>query len=379
MIDILVDCHYGDSGKGRVVDYLVGKHNYSAVARWAGGNNCGHTLVVNGKKTVLHLLPSGVLDPNVNLYMGSQMVIDPVALEDEIKQVEAMGINVIDRLFISSSAHIVTNTHRIQDGAREDSPDALGTTRKGIGPCYADKAARVGKRMSSILDQSVYYSFKKCIKNDISALIAKERYVLCEGAQGYKLDIDHGDYPYVTSSNAIAASACVSLGFSPKRVNKIWGVTKAYCTRVGEGPFPAEIHGKEASTLRALGNEYGATTGRPRRVGWLDLDILKQAVMVNGITDLVLTKADILNNFGQVQVLKNGLLSPIESWSGDFSSLSQFHQLPDALIDFVYDIETFVNAKVTYVSVGPDRLSMVATEPELKDSDSYPDNFGHPV
>lgn len=353
--DILVGLQFGDEGKGKIIDYLVAQGYYSAVARWAGGSNAGHTLYHNGKKLVLHLLPSGVLDPNVRLYLGSQMVIDLAELDAEIKGLEAMGIEVLNRLFISKNAHVIFPEHKRRDALNEQK-NKIGTTLKGIGPTYTDKAARTGKRLSDLGDtfwENNYNHLVRCL-HDIPFLICNEKRVLCEGAQGYSLDIDHGTYPYVTSSNTIASSACVSLGFSPKCVNHIFGVTKSYTTRVGEGPFPTEMDETLANVFREIGHEYGATTGRPRRVGWLDLTQLREACIVNGVTDLIITKMDTIVQSPTEEILlvdyRGGLKHTVTSWHPE-----QAQHGGGSVDEFIKIIEKATGTRTTFTSHGPNR------------------------
>ncbi len=355
-VDILVGIGgFGDDGKGKIVDYLVNSGEYyTMVARFNGSNNAGHTIYTDsGKKHVFHHLPSGALNPNVDLFLGSQMVIHPESL---LKEIEENNVD-LKRIKIAYNAHIVQEQHIIED---KEKNKHIGTTGKGIGPCYKAKIGREGIRFVDWLNNSNEASTKafKGLAVDVSDEINKRlkcnEKLLCEGAQGTFLDIDHGTYPYVTSSNCLAQTALVSLGLSPHYVNKVYGVTKAYLTRVGNGPMESEITEKYISDkLVILGKEFGATTGRQRRVGWLDIKMLKKAVELNGVTDIVITKIDILNQLGE----ELNIDLPFLEGNVMHSSLS-----PDKLLSsnegIVALIEDYIDnddTKVSMISVGQHR------------------------
>src|SRR3989344_3182525 len=416
----VIGAQWGDEGKGKVIDLMADK--CPVVARATGGNNAGHTVVVGKEKTVLHLLPSGILHSSTACIIGNGTVIDPKVLLGEISALKAKGISITPRnLFISDRAHIILPTHIALDRARESAAEAtehkIGTTGRGIGPAYADKASRTGIRMAEFVDPAVfrdllrrnvdeknfiltqqfksgaidfeavfkeYTKYAKELKpfvTDTSVLInghaAQQKDILLEGAQGAMLDIDHGTYPYVTSSNAGIGGICSGLGISPRIITEIIGVTKAYATRVGSGPFPIEIKDKVGDRIREIGHEFGSTTGRPRRCGWLDLVALRHAIRTNGITSLAITKLDVLTGLSAIKVCTsytvNGkklenfpakskdaesivpVYREFKSWKKDISSVKSFAGLPPeakALVDF---IQKESGAKISIVSVGPER------------------------
>ena len=353
-VDILVDVCLGDTGKGKIVDHLVASGNYNMVARWHGGRNAGHTIYdENSIKHVVHHLPSGVLHSGIDLYMGSQMVLHPDSLLEEIEK-ENLDIR---RLKIAYNAHIVLDEH-IEEDKRENAH--IGTTNKGIGPCYKAKVGRSGIRFIDWLNnskESTVGRFKGLavdVSEELNERIRCGERLLCEGAQGSMLDIDHGTYPYVTSSNCVAQSALVSLGLSPFYVGKIYGITKAYSTRVGNGPFVTEIKEKYiAERLTELGKEYGATTGRVRKVGWLDLKELKKQIELNSITDLVITKIDILQQLGEelninIPFMENEVMS---------KELKPESLLPsnNGIVAMIEDYIPNDNFRVSMISFGPGR------------------------
>src|SRR5882724_6516494 len=340
MVDVILGLQWGDEGKGKIVDYFAPQ--YDIIARFQGGPNAGHTLYVNEKKVVLHQIPSGIFHEKTLNLIGNGVVLDPVTLKRECEAVAAMGVDYRKTLFISERAHLILPTHRALDKASEVSKgnDKIGSTLKGIGPAYMDKTGRNGLRVGDLLDKSFITQYiklrlkhQKLLDNfnfheDISpweeeffeALefmrqfkivngeyfindkISQGKRVLAEGAQGSMLDVDFGTFPFVTSSNTISAGVCTGLGVAPQKIRDVIGVTKAYCTRVGGGPFPTELSDATGEELRKTGNEFGATTGRPRRCGWIDLVALKFACMVNGVTKLVMTKADVLDAFEELKV-----------------------------------------------------------------------------
>lgn len=388
-VDVVVGLQWGDEGKGKIVDLLA--PTYDIVARFGGGPNAGHTIYVDGIKHVLHTIPSGVFHPHIKNVIGNGVVLDPVCLKKEIEELEALGIDVKSNLLISKKAHLILPTHVLLDKAH----DKVGTTNKGIGPTYTDKVARNGLRVDDLLTKNLW-SWKTKYQ-DIAAthgsslnmdeettkayveaedewrnavtflqglqLIDTETYlndaldsgkeILAEGAQGSLLDIDFGTYPYVTSSTTISAGACSGLGIPPTKVRGIVGVFKAYCTRVGSGPFRSEIEGELAETLRQVGNEFGATTGRPRRIGWLDIPALKYAVMLNGVTELAMMKADVLSGLETVNVCTGydeqaTMYTEFEGWSD--VSLENVQ-----LTRYIEHIENAVHCKIGLLSTGPDR------------------------
>lgn len=415
-VTIIVGSQWGDEGKGKIVDLLSRDVDY--VARYQGGANAGHTIVIDGRQYILHLIPSGILTPGVKCIIGNGVVIDPVALLEEIAMLEEHNIQVKGRLFISHKAHLIMPYHKLLDQAREKSSDkAIGTTNRGIGPAYNDKFKRSGIRIVDLLDQAnlesklrenikqkndillkiygyehldiesivkTYTEFDKHIDpyiKDTTLLLNEEikkgKKVLAEGAQGALLDVDHGTYPFVTSSNPTSGGACTGLGIPPTVISKVIGVVKAYTTRVGNGPFPTELNDETGDLLRKIGAEYGATTGRPRRCGWLDLVALKYSVMVNGISEIALTKVDVLDTFQKISLCtgykcKGKLLksfpadidsldcsepvyTEMKGWHKQLNGLGSFEKLPKEAKDYFKFIEDFVEAKITIASLSPDR------------------------
>lgn len=408
---VVVGTSFGDEGKGKVVDLLSEKAN--TVVRYAGGANAGHTLVVNGHKTILRLIPSGVLHSRVNCILGSGMVIDPFTLLAEYNSLKDSGLDLHGRLQISENAHVVLPYHREIDAWRESGSGAIGTTKRGIGPAYEDKAARRGLRFRDLfLPSTLIEKIKRALSEwnhipsthkfeaeklaedlikatkefdsmtcdtvgSVNWAIDNGDRVLLEGAQGALLDIDHGSYPYVTSSSAVAGGACAGAGVGPSRIDKVIGVTKAYTTRVGDGPFTTEIRGEVADRIREVGAEYGSVTKRPRRVGWLDLPALKYAAQVNGLDGLIITKLDVLTGM-DVQMAENHL--PLEymedfnvncvgdylpkydhtwRWDEDISQCTAWGHLPSEVKKFILRIEKEVGVPVYMVSVGSDRNQTV--------------------
>ncbi|MFT5168260.1 MAG: adenylosuccinate synthase, partial [Saprospiraceae bacterium] len=335
-VDVLLGLQWGDEGKGKIVDYLAPK--YDIVARFQGGPNAGHTLIFDGKKFVLHTVPSGIFRQNLLNVIGNGVVIDPITLEKEIKNLDDAGVNYDGRLLVSRKAHLILPTHRYIDAASEAAKgvEKIGSTLKGIGPTYMDKTGRNGIRVGDILNadfkskydilrakhlglvklypdidfnleeqEAEWFASLDTLKSlpmvdceyYLNKAIKDGKKILAEGAQGSMLDIDFGTYPFVTSSNTVTAGVCTGLGIAPTKIGEVIGITKAYCTRVGSGPFPTELDDEMGELLRQEGGEFGATTGRPRRCGWIDLPQLKYTIMLNGVTQLVITKIDILNNF----------------------------------------------------------------------------------
>ncbi|NBC83909.1 MAG: adenylosuccinate synthase [Bacteroidetes bacterium] len=413
-VDVLLGLQWGDEGKGKVVDVLTPR--YDVIARFQGGPNAGHSLEFNDVKHVLHTIPSGIFRGDQINVIGNGVVIDPIIFKKEIEGIAQLNIDLTNNLFISKKAHLILPSHRILDEASEKAKGKtkIGSTLKGIGPTYMDKTGRNGLRVGDILTASFkekyqtliekhetllcqYSDFKYSLKDYeegwfegiealkkfniidseyyINDLINTQKTVLAEGAQGTLLDIDFGSYPYVTSSNTISAGACTGLGVAPNKIGEIFGIFKAYCTRVGSGPFPTELHDETGDKLRNMGHEYGATTGRPRRCGWLDLPALRYAVMINGVTQLVMTKADVLNEFetikvctkyrtpeGEKDIMPYCLETEIEpvftelpGWNQEISSYRTLDEMPDALKSYINYIEMKVGVPVKILSVGPNR------------------------
>jgi adenylosuccinate synthase len=420
-VDILLGLQWGDEGKGKIVDVVASQ--YEVVARFQGGPNAGHTLVINGVKHVLHQIPSGIFHPKTQNIIGNGVVLDIVVLLDEIKGLQAKGVNVVDNLFISKKAQLIIPTHRLLDAASEQQKGEkkIGSTLRGIGPAYQDKYARQALRVGDILsdnfnnlyeqlkarhiEQLKHYSFdydEAALKEReslffgaveavkqlqlvnteylLNAALKQGKSILAEGAQGTLLDVDFGSYPYVTSSNTIAAGACTGLGIPPHAVKEVFAIFKAYCTRVGSGPFPTELHEEVGERIRVAGNEFGSTTGRPRRCGWLDLPALNYAVMLNGATKLLMMKADVLEGFEEVKIctayqLADGTvttelpydicyetITPIyESLAGwgKIDAVSNVQDLPQNLKKYIQYIEEKTGVPVALVSYGPDRSQTV--------------------
>lgn len=418
-VDAILGLQWGDEGKGKIVDYLADQ--YQAVCRFQGGPNAGHTLYINGEKFVLHTLPSGIFRTNTYNLIGNGVVIDPITLSAEISKTIGTVPDLKDRLLISKSAHLIVPSHRWIDLASENAKgkSKIGSTLRGIGPCYMDKTGRNGLRIGDIQlpgFKTAYASLKEkhlqflkqfpAVEFDIDAeeakwfealeiisllqttngvywldkLLAKGANILAEGAQGSMLDVDFGTYPYVTSSNTVAAGICTGLGIAPNKVRKIIGITKAYCTRVGSGPFPSELNDETGERLRKAGNEFGSTTGRPRRCGWLDLVQLKYSNMINGVTDLCMTKIDVLNEFESIQLVKSYKtpdhfedvelpfdLNSIESvqvkqfdgWKQNVSHCKEYSDLPDQMKSYLKFIEQFCQTKISLLSNGPGREELI--------------------
>ena len=417
-IDVVLGLQWGDEGKGKIVDVL--SPDYKIVARFQGGPNAGHSLVFDGTAFVLHTVPSGIFRDDTLNVIGNGVVIDPVILLEEIEKIEARGVNVDGRLLISKRANLILPTHRALDAASESAMGKakIGSTLKGIGPTYTDKAGRTGLRVGDILLPdfkerylarkerhlrilSQYDGFKVDIdeyeKLWLDAIEKLKRFefidseiyinkaldqgvpVLAEGAQGTLLDIDFGTYPYVTSSNTMSAGVCTGLGLAPSRIGHVYGIFKAYCTRVGSGPFPTELFDADGEKLRQLGHEFGATTGRPRRTGWLDIVALKYSVMMNGVTDLIMMKSDILDEFDTIKVAvayeQDGQIltgfpydggasvKPVykefPGWKTSLSGLRRYEDFPAAFKEYIRFIENETGCPIRIVSVGPDRDATV--------------------
>jgi len=416
MVDLLLGLQWGDEGKGKIVDVLTS--NYDIIARFQGGPNAGHTLEFDGYKHVLHTIPSGIFHENAKNVVGNGVVIDPVIFAKELEKLAPYGMNLADKLLISRKAHLILPTHRLLDAASEAAKGSkkIGSTLKGIGPTYMDKTGRNGIRVGDLefsdwkdryrqladkhlqmienyhvtLDfdlDSLEKEFFAAVEVLTSLpLIDSEQYfaeaqkqgkkILAEGAQGSLLDIDFGTYPFVTSSNTTAAGACTGLGIAPNKIENVIGIFKAYATRVGSGPFPTELFDADGETLGRVGNEFGATTGRPRRCGWIDLVALKYAITINGVTELNMMKADVLSGFEQIKVCThyeyNGekiahlpfdidakyvkpVYETLEGWQEDLTGIKSASDLPNALNNYIEYLEKHLEVPITVVSVGPDR------------------------
>ena len=413
----LVGLQWGDEGKGKIIDWLSASSDY--IVRFQGGNNAGHTVIHKGKKFVFHLVPSGILRPQKVCLIGNGVVIDPKVFVEEIKTLRAKGVKVESKnLKISPLCHIIMPYHRNLDALREKYRlRKIGTTKKGIGPCYVDKYSRSGVRVCDLIDKETFkvklrenlkeknsllrntynysaFSFNKVYRqyqeyakfikpfvapvDEVLAKAEKEKKrILFEGAQGTFLDVDFGTYPYVTSSNTIAAALGVGSGFSFRKVNKVIGVAKAYTTRVGEGPFPTELKGRQGEFFRRKGNEFGATTGRPRRCGWLDLVLLKRAVALNDVDEVIITKMDVLDELAEIKVCvayknqKPGLLGgfslekakpvykTLKGWKKSISGIKKYRDFPAPAKKYIKTIEDFLQVKVSFISVGKMRENIV--------------------
>ena len=418
MVDVLLGLQWGDEGKGKIVDFFAPR--YDIIARFQGGPNAGHTLYVKGEKIVLHQIPSGIFHENTTNLIGNGVVLDAVTLKKEYDKVSAFGIDGRKNLYVAERTHLILPTHRALDKASELSKgnEKIGSTLKGIGPAYMDKTGRNGLRVGDLLDKNFTTQYIKLrlkhqrildsfgFNEDISEWeeeffeaiefirslkivngeyfindkIQEGKKVLAEGAQGSMLDVDFGTFPFVTSSSTISAGVCTGLGIAPQKIKEVIGVTKAYCTRVGSGPFPTELHDETGERLRKVGNEFGATTGRPRRCGWLDLPALKYACMINGVTELNIMKLDILSEFETIKVcvgynvdgefykdtIPFDVSVPIEpiyvelkGWNKDISNCKVFEELPKEAKDYIAFIQLETNYPITRVSVGPDRLQTI--------------------
>lgn len=414
----IVGLQWGDEGKGKIIDWLSSSSDY--IVRFQGGNNAGHTVIYKGEKLIFHLVPSGILHKGKVCLIGNGVVVDPRVLVEEIRVLKSRGIDVNPRnLRISSLCHLIMPYHRNLDALREKYRlRKIGTTKKGIGPCYVDKYSRSGIRISDLIHPQIFkirlqenlkeknslfrntyhyppFSFKKIYREyleyadfirpyiaDVEEILQKatkqKKNILFEGAQGVFLDVDFGTYPYVTSSNTIASALATGTGFSLRKVNKIMGVAKAYTTRVGEGPFPTELKGRKGDFFRRKGDEFGATTGRPRRCGWLDLVLLKRAAVLSDIDELIITKMDVLDELPEIKVCvgyKRGgriinsfptsldkiqpVYNTLAGWKTSISQIKKYKNFPPAAKAYIKTIEKFVGVKVSYISVGKMRENIV--------------------
>jgi adenylosuccinate synthase len=418
-VDVLLGLQWGDEGKGKVVDVLT--PHYDLITRFQGGPNAGHTLEFNGIKQVLHTIPSGIFRENKINIIGNGVVLDPSVFKKEIESITRNGFDLTNKLFISKKAHLILPTHRLIDAASESAKGdtKIGSTLKGIGPTYRDKIGRDGLRVGDLLEnfESKYqirknqhiqlleafyhYDYKEQLEkmeaewfdavsvlkefpfidseNYINKALKEEKSIIAEGAQGTMLDIDFGSYPFVTSSNTICAGACTGLGIAPQKIGKVFGIFKAYCTRVGMGPFPTELFDETGDQLRKCGNEFGSTTGRPRRCGWLDLVALNYSIMINGATDLIMMKADVMDDFDVIKVCTgykiNGKITtdfPYElnenvepvytelpGWKCDLTKISSESEFPENLKSYIKFIEEKTGVPITIISVGPNRQQTI--------------------
>jgi adenylosuccinate synthase len=418
-VDVLLGLQWGDEGKGKIVDFLA--PNYDIVARFQGGPNAGHTLKIEGKKFVLHTIPSGIFrDKMVNL-IGNGVVLDPITFRKEIEMLKQSGVDFEKRLLISKKAHLILPTHRLLDAASEHTKGKfkIGSTLKGIGPTYMDKTGRNGLRVGDILSSAFLQKYETLkikhlhlldrfeqVEFDleqeekkwwesievlktlqlvdgeyyVNQALSEGRKILAEGAQGSMLDIDFGTYPYVTSSSTITAGVCTGLGVAPSRIGDVIGITKAYCTRVGSGPFPTELFDETGKKLQTIGNEFGATTGRPRRCGWIDIPQLKYTIMLNGVTKIVLTKLDVLNDFDQIGVaekyeinqkstdqlpydVSENEIKPIykyfSGWNCGIDQVLSKSELPLNAKIYLDHLENLLDTKISMISTGPGREELI--------------------
>ena len=414
-VDVLLGLQWGDEGKGKIVDVLTPK--YDIIARFQGGPNAGHTLEFEGIKHVLNTIPSGIFHPNVINLVGNGVVIDPLIFKGELDKLAPYNIDFKKRLFISKKAHLILPTHRLLDAASEAAKgkNKIGSTLKGIGPTYMDKTGRNGLRVGDIFSENFKEKYQALVEKHIGILAHYEGFeydlnsleapwlesletlksleavdsehflnkallegkkILAEGAQGTMLDIDFGTYPFVTSSNTVTAGTCTGLGIAPTRIGKVVGIFKAYCTRVGSGPFPTELDNELGELIRKEGSEFGATTGRPRRCGWLDLVQMRYAIMINGVTELSMMKSDILSIFNKIKVCTHYLVDgekvsdfpfdvndieiipfyeEIDGWNCDLTKLRDYKDAPQELKNYVSYLEKQLRVPINVISVGPDR------------------------
>lgn len=414
-VDVLLGLQWGDEGKGKVVDVLT--PHYDIITRFQGGPNAGHTLEFNNIKHVLHNIPSGIFREDKLNIITNGVVLDPIVFSREIESIEALGVDLTKNLWISKRAHLILPTHRILDAASEAAKgkSKIGSTLKGIGPTYMDKTGRNGLRVGDIDlgfmkkyealkakhiqllkqydfqynldDEEKFFEAIELIRKftrvdteyELYRFLEQGKSILAEGAQGTLLDIDFGSYPFVTSSNTICAGACTGMGLAPTSIGEVLGIFKAYCTRVGSGPFPSELLNEEGEKLRDIGKEYGATTGRPRRCGWLDLVALKYSLMLNGVTQLIMTKTDVLDSFNVIKVVTaysiNGELTDqmpydldadvkpvfteMAGWNTDLTGIRSKEQFPRELKEYILFLEKELKVPVKYVGVGPDREQII--------------------
>ena len=421
-VDILIGLQWGDEGKGKIVDVLA--PTYDIVARFQGGPNAGHTLEFEGTKHVLHQIPSGIFHPHIQNIIGNGVVLDPIIFRNEMQKLTDRGVDAAKNLFISKKASLILPSHRILDRVSEEAlgNSKIGSTLKGIGPTYQDKIGRVGLRVGDILQDDFRECYDRLVSRHrsivqyygeqlelgeqeqaffdavdylrtlqlvdseymINSAIQGGKKILAEGAQGSLLDVDFGTYPFVTSSTTLVAGACTGLGVAPRHIGEVYGIFKAYCTRVGSGPFPTELLDEVGEEIRQAGREFGSTTGRPRRCGWVDLPTLKYSIMLNGVTQLNMMKADVLTEFDTIKVcthyklasgeitdqvphiLDTAKLEPVyeelPGWKVDLNKIESVEELPEAFKNYLSFLEEHLQVPVTIVSVGPDRKSTLRRE-----------------
>ena len=418
-VDVLLGLQWGDEGKGKIVDVLTPKYN--VISRFQGGPNAGHTLEINNFRQVLHTIPSGIFHEDKMNVIGNGVVIDPITFEKEIESIRKHNVDLKSSLYISKKAHLILPTHRLLDAASEEAKGAtkIGSTLKGIGPTYRDKIGREGLRVGDLfenftgkyttriqahkdlLDNYYHYDYSAQLaqleqewmkgievlkgfmivdtEHLINESLAENKSVLAEGAQGTMLDIDFGSYPFVTSSSTICAGACTGLGIAPNKIGNVYGIFKAYCTRVGMGPFPTELFDLDGQNMRDVGREYGSTTGRPRRCGWLDLVALKYSIMLNGVTELIMMKADVMDKFETIKICVaydingvetekfpfelNDSVKPVyvalPGWEADLTQLTSQDEFPEEFNNYINFIEEQVGVPITIASVGPNRAQTI--------------------
>lgn len=417
-VDVLLGLQWGDEGKGKVVDVLTPR--YDVVARFQGGPNAGHTLEFEGKKYVLRSIPSGIFQHGQTNVIGNGVVLDPILFKEEAEALEQSGVNLRNVLKISKKAHLILPTHRLLDAAMEKAKGSakIGTTGKGIGPTYTDKISRNGLRVGDLLhdfdakyeaarnrhvarleslgadlqtlpeleakwkDALDYIKSFSIVDSEylINGYLNDGKSVLCEGAQGTLLDVDFGSYPFVTSSNTVTAGACSGLGIAPNRIGEVFGIFKAYCTRVGSGPFPTELFDETGKKIRDLGHEYGAVTGRERRCGWIDLVALRYAIMIDGVTQLIMMKSDVLDSFSTIKACTafridgketdilpfdidavniEPVYTELPGWQTDLTKMKSEDELPAAFMDYVHFLEEQLHTPITIISIGPDRSQTI--------------------
>lgn len=421
-VDVILGLQWGDEGKGKIVDYLADK--YDMVCRFQGGPNAGHTIKFDNKKYVLHTIPSGILRPRITNIIGNGVVLDPITMVREMEALDTSKIEYHSRLFISRKAHLILPTHRYLDAASEASKglSKIGSTLKGIGPTYMDKTGRNGLRVGDLESPnfvSVYNNLKEkhlkllqlypevdfdlqaeedkffasielikklhFVNSEylVNAALNQGKQILAEGAQGSMLDIDFGTYPFVTSSNTISAGVCSGLGIAPNKIREVIGIAKAYCTRVGSGPFPTELNDATGEKLRSIGQEFGATTGRPRRCGWIDIPQLKYTIMLNGVTQIIITKMDVLDDFETIKVATtyeysgmttqeipfdivnnpvNPHLTAYSGWNESLASYTSYDDMPMKTKEYVMSLESHLETRISMISTGPEREKLFSVE-----------------
>ncbi len=419
MVDVILGLQWGDEGKGKIVDFLADK--YDMVCRFQGGPNAGHTIIIGKNKYVLHTIPSGIFRENITNLIGNGVVIDPTTMVKELNNLDNEGVAYRHRLFVSRKAHLILPTHRYIDAATESAKgkSKIGSTLKGIGPTYMDKTGRNGLRIGDIElpdfkkkyndlkekhlqflklyppiefdlegEEKKWFEAIEVLKTLhivdgeylVNEAIKNRKKILAEGAQGSMLDIDFGTYPYVTSSNTISSGVCNGLGIAPSHIGEVIGIAKAYCTRVGSGPFPTELFDDDGKKLAKIGKEFGATTGRPRRCGWIDIPQLKYTIMLSGVTQIVITKLDVLNDFDVIYAgshymvdgqktnrmpfdLTQGNIKPVfkkhDGWNTSLDHVTSLEELPDAANEYIRDLQYYLGVPITMVSIGPERKKLL--------------------